>query len=170
MSGRFVIGITGSQPGEGVSMVAALLCQAFASDGRFSKVLLLDAHPDTHKSSLYKQMLHAPFAYRCITEKIVDTQEDTPNSSTLLSESLAYIRGQEFDIIVVDMPAVAQGSFPLRVAAEMDGVLFVIDAGHLPWRDARRALELLKNSNAQLYGTVLNRKRQVIPNWLDSRL
>lgn len=68
-----------------------------------------------------------------------------------------------FDVIIVDMPAVAT-EFAIPLARHMDGVMLVVHAGATPRDIVQRAIELL--GNQRVVGVALNRYKSSVPDWL----
>jgi uncharacterized protein involved in exopolysaccharide biosynthesis len=170
-SGSFEIGVTSSLSGEGVSIVAANLAAAFARDDRFANTLLLDAGMNNPAGNLEEQMASAPFTYQPI-HSAPDGEDsgDKPNTAALFADYLARGKKQNYDVIVVDLPPVSQRGTTIRMAAALDLVILVIDAGRIPWRTALWASGLLTDANAELCGTILNRKCFTMPKWLYRKL
>lgn len=72
----------------------------------------------------------------------------------------------KFRHILVDLPPVLDFPDATLMGATMDGVVLVIEAEGTPWEMARKAKQRLQAGGANLMGVVLNKKPQVIPNWL----
>lgn len=83
-----------------------------------------------------------------------------------LSALIASIR-QQFDLIIVDMPAVATEN-ALPIASEMDGIVVIARAGATPGNVIADALD--KIGRQSVVGVVLNRVRFSGPTWLKKRL
>lgn len=82
-----------------------------------------------------------------------------------MSRLLTAMR-QHFDHIVIDCPPPLQYPETLMMARETDGFVLVIRAGTTRKTVAKRTLQMLEQSGARAMGTVLNRRRHYIPNWL----
>jgi capsular exopolysaccharide synthesis family protein len=156
------------------SNVAANLAITLAQGGK--RVLLMDAdlrHPQIHRllglanrkglSDMIRDA--APFNQVASTWKdenlIVITSGDLPsNPADLLASDkmihiLKLVRGKA-DIVIIDSPSflVADASI---LAARVDGVLLVIQAGQTSKATALFAVEQLKRAGARVLGVVLNR-------------
>lgn len=169
--GPFVIGITSSSAGEGVSSIAANLAAAFAGDDRFEDVLLLDAAMQTHLDEMTAQMEFAPFSYQQISQ--MENDEESGNagrSSALFAEQLNQAKRQRHKVIVADLSPVCPGGDTIRIAPDLDCVILVVEAEQTPWRDALRTAEFLTESKSNLCGVILNRKISVMPEWLYRKL
>ncbi len=68
-----------------------------------------------------------------------------------------------FDVIIVDMPAVAT-EYALPLARHMDGVMLVVHAGATPRDIVQRAIELMGHD--RVVGVALNRYKSSVPDWL----
>ncbi|MCL6454240.1 MAG: CpsD/CapB family tyrosine-protein kinase [Alicyclobacillus sp.] len=86
-----------------------------------------------------------------------------PNPSELLSskrftEILEAAR-QSYDLILVDSPPVLSVADALVLSRAADGVLFVVDAQNTNRKLAQKAVSSLRQINARVLGTVLNRMK-----------
>ncbi len=166
------IGITSGMPKEGVSMLSLMLCKAFFKDGRYPKIMLLDANPVRHSNLANELLEDAPFSY-CqyvgVVEHHGENEEPSINAKPFF-DFLSEVKTQGYDIIIVDIPAMSTGSYPVLVATAMDLVVFMVECGRLPWRNVQRSVELLGNAKAKLCGIVLNRTQQALPKWLYQKL
>lgn len=181
------LGLTSSEPGEGVSTVAAQLA-VVAATGSPYRVLLVDAN-------LARPTVHRLFELP-LTPGLADVVSDPtgaseairptalPNLSVLCagkSESSAWLDGGELseafeavrtghDLVVVDLPAVGQSSAALRWARLLDGVILVVEAERVRGEVVQRVKQRLAGANATLLGAVLNKQREHLPGWLNRNL
>lgn len=72
-----------------------------------------------------------------------------------------------YDLIVIDSPPLLPVSDPMLLAPKVDGVLLVIKAGATQKEVARRANEILENSNCNVLGVVLNNVNNALPYYFD---
>ncbi len=83
-----------------------------------------------------------------------------PNPSELLSgeraRRLIDVLGQTYDVVVIDCPPVLPVTDSLVVARMADTTLLVTSANRTSKRSLTRAIELLRQVDAPLVGTVLN--------------
>jgi succinoglycan biosynthesis transport protein ExoP len=162
---------------EGVSTLAAELAEAAAlSDVR---TVLVDANLARAVQHRMWKLKRAPGLAECIRgeAKPADCVQPTkiPGLSVLLagtgggtklsvaeedklSNVLAELK-DNFDLVVIDGPAVAQPGSGRRTASLADGVLFVIESERTATPDARRCLQELSRDGATVLGAVLNKKR-----------
>jgi Mrp family chromosome partitioning ATPase len=64
---------------------------------------------------------------------------------------------EEYDYVIFDTPPVALVTDAAILANEVDGVILVTSFGMVDYQIAKRAVELLKNANANILGSVLNK-------------
>lgn len=75
----------------------------------------------------------------------------------------------EFDLVVVDLPPLGVASV-LEWAPLLDGVVLVVEAERVRWQTAAREIATLEQAGGQVLGTVINKRRDYIPQWLYHRL
>jgi succinoglycan biosynthesis transport protein ExoP len=180
-----VLAITGSHHDEGASTVAANLARTLARPGD-GNVLLIDAdvsHPSVHR--IFESSL---------SPGLTDILADSQNSEGIIVSSpvqnlhilsagtvndgfseifdsdkfarfLNSIR-KNYRFVVIDLPAVNEASWSVRVAGLCDGVGLVIEAEKSRWEVAQRTKELLVEANAKVIGAIINKRRFYIPQWL----
>ena len=77
---------------------------------------------------------------------------------------------KEFDYLVFDFPPIhTYPDIPI-LASLMDGVILVVRAEKTRYEVVQDAKEQLDIAHANILGVVLNRKKQVIPDFLYKRL
>ncbi len=81
------------------------------------------------------------------------------------SSFVPKLKASDYDYIIFDMPPVAQTSVTAKVARYMDMVLMVLESEKTDRDVARRAGQLLAESNATV-ATVLNKHHSYVPQWL----
>lgn len=81
------------------------------------------------------------------------------------SRFVPKLKASDYDYIIFDMPPVAQTSVTAKVARYMDMVLMVLESEKTDREVARRAGQLLAESNATV-ATVFNKHRSYVPKWL----
>ncbi len=180
-----VLAITGSHRHEGVSTVAANLAISLAWLGQ-GDVLLIDAnlcHPLVHKmfktrlspglaetlangggngNAISPSRVHGPhvlsagIAKRSFSQ-ILDSRE---------FRKLLNAMKKNYRFIVLDLPAVNEASWTIRLARLCDGVCLVVEAERSRWEVAQNTKEQLLTSKANVLGVVLNKRRFHIPEWL----
>jgi Mrp family chromosome partitioning ATPase len=73
---------------------------------------------------------------------------------------------KHFKLLVVDMPAPTEFNGSISLAAQLDGVLLVIEAERADGRVALRTKQQLAAADVNLLGVVLNKRRHHVPGWL----
>lgn len=180
-----VLAITGSHHDEGASTVAANLARLLArpNDGQ---VLLIDAdirHPSIHQifeSNLSPGLSDILTNGQRIDSVIVPSPVKNLHilSAGAINGNLSEIFDTErftnlldsirknYQFVVIDLPAVNEASWALRLARLCDGVGLVVEAERSRWEVAQRTKELLEQSNAKIIGVIVNKRRFYIPQWL----
>lgn len=179
-----VFAITGSHYREGVSTIAANFAAALAIGGD-EQVLLIDAdlsNPSVHKifESRLSPGLANILANGHTNEEVIisspvhnlsllaagvvegDVSEVIDDGFAKLLESVK----KNYRFVVIDMPALNEASWSLRLARLCDGVGLVVEAEQSRWEVVQRTKELLTKSNANVLGVVVNKRRYYIPKWL----
>jgi capsular exopolysaccharide synthesis family protein len=170
-----VVQVTSPSPGEGKTMVAVNLAVAFAQAG--DRVVLVGA--DLRRPRM-EEVLDVPLTPGLTAVLIGDVTlpqaiqtaagvpnlsvlpagYPPPNPSELLSgeraRRLIDVLGQTYDVVVVDCPPVLPVTDSLVLARMADTTLLVTSANKTSKRSLTRAVELLRQVDAPLSGTVLN--------------
>lgn len=170
-----VVQVTSPSPGEGKTMVAANLAVAFAQSG--DRVVLVGG--DLRRPRM-EEMLDIPLTPGLTAVLIGDVTlpqaiqtaagvpnlsvlpagYPPPNPSELLSgeraRRLIDVLGQTYDVVVIDCPPVLPVTDSLVLARMADTTLLVTSANRTSKRSLTRAVELLRQVDAPLSGTVLN--------------
>ena len=183
----FVLGVTSALVGEGKTTVALHLAMTIARD-TFKRVCLVDL-------SLGKGELAGRLGVPQRGEGVIPVLEDdshvvptlqlagldnlviipagkTPSNAPRLVRSprvaqLILSARTAFDVVVVDMPAVAT-DHALPLTRHMDGVLMVARAGVTPRDVVGQALDCL--GREKVVGVTLNRIQSAGPAWLRKRM
>ena len=182
------IGITSCARGAGVSTVASNLA-AVAAQISGQRVLLLDL--STTRSALATRFgvsgdlgLQDALADDSRPGECVRTSPIANLSLLAMNEgvdqrSLSVAGGKvndllqalepEFGFIVVDLPT-TESSLCFATAGLLNGVLLVMEAERTHAETAARAKQRLIDARANIFGVILNKHCQHIPNWLNARL
>lgn len=170
-----VVQVTSPSPGEGKTMVAVNLAVAFAQAGdrvvivggdlrrpRMEEVLEVPLTPGLTAVligdvTLPQAIQSAPAVPNL---SVLPAGQPPPNPSELLSgeraRRLIDVLGQTYDVVVVDSPPVLPVSDALVLARMADTTLLVTSANKTSKRSLTRAVELLRQMDAPLMGTVMN--------------
>ena len=170
----FVIGVTSTSSGEGVSSIASHLATAFSRDNRFSNVLLLSTRPTSGTDKKILRAKDLPFTFKSVhsdaePKNTKDTPKNIKDQASFVSR-LIHEKQEGFAVIIVDLPPMDEDIRVAQSASELDCVLLVIEAESTPWRDALHSSEILQRARVKLCGVVLNRINPSIPQWIYQKL
>jgi capsular exopolysaccharide synthesis family protein len=171
-----VIQITSPLPGDGKSTVTANLAVAIASSGK--RVLVLDAdfrrpalthmlgEPETDQiglagiiagktslaSSVVKTQVENLY-FLPVCERPTQPSEllSTPEFKQLIDEAR-----EKYDLVLIDTPPVIPVTDPCVVAARVDGVILTLRIRRGVQEAALRAMESLRNIDANVLGIIVN--------------
>jgi Mrp family chromosome partitioning ATPase len=180
------IGVTSSIPGEGVTFIARTLALLLTHDTRKS-VCLVDLNWWSPPGS------GGDYGVAGLAEVINDGVElssvlvETGNPGlTLLSAGVAALSDrpllsnsveldriladleEQFDHLVLDLPAVSASADSLTLAHKANAVLFVIHHGVTPEADAKDAVDQLQG--VPILGALLNRSTSKVPAFIRRRV
>jgi non-specific protein-tyrosine kinase len=167
--------VTSAAPGEGKSTTLANLAVVATQLGQ--RVILMDCdlrQPQQHELFNLKNDVGVSGAAADsgaatgALQKVADvpglqvmTSGPLPASPTQVLASrhlqdLLAALAERADLVLLDAPPVTVASDASVLAAHVDGVLLVLNAGQTKRDSARRAKELLEKVNARIVGAVLN--------------
>jgi len=173
-----VILFTSSQGGEGTSTVAAEFAALLAGDPG-TRTLLVETHAR-------RPSLAARFA---MEDGVPPARSADDNGSATLSvmplpseferrgmfppstlrELLGTAAGA-WDWVIIDGPPVLESPEATELATLAAGVVIVVQAGSTKRHVVTRAVDLLRKAGARVLGSVLNRRRLEIPDFLYRRI
>jgi capsular exopolysaccharide synthesis family protein len=168
--------VTSASPTEGKSVTSVNLAVALAQGGK--QVILVDC--DLHRPRVHKLMAlpnNLGLTSALIDEacdplvvlretsvprlQVVTSGPMPPNPAEILGSARMHevlaVLGAAAEIVVLDSPPVLAMSDAAVLAAQVDGVLLVLDAMTTRREPARRALASLQQVQARVVGAVLNR-------------
>lgn len=173
-----VVCFTAAQEGEGTSTVAADFAMALAADVR-QRVLLIDLN--ARRPVLEARLIPAaegpttPFrggsgdgALQLVPVEPEHRERSFVPPARV--ESVLHGIGPRADWVVLDGPPVLEAPEASELASLADGVVLVVQAGVAKRPVIARASELLRKSGARVIGSVLNRRRHEIPEFLYRRI
>jgi protein-tyrosine kinase len=180
-NGWRTLGVTSPKRGEGKTITAINLSISLAMEATHT-VLLVDANlrqPSVHtylglevENGLREYLLGAlpveqilihPHIRRFV---VLPGSGSVPGSSELLASPVMLDLVQELKrryptrFVVFDLPPVLTGDDVLAFAPYLDAMLLVAEEGKTIRSDLARAAELIRGSNNNLIGTVLNRSAE----------
>lgn len=168
--------VTSCQSGEGVSTVALNLAVTIA---HHDKVLFIDADPDeataltsfedipVHNTEAVegqmRPLINVAHNLDILSVALMDGDDPKQFESPTKLEKLLNNYRSEYDCVVIDAPAMQDGSAALRMGSLVDGVVLVVEAERTRIDAVKRAKEQLKQVHANILGVVLNKRRLAIP-------
>jgi succinoglycan biosynthesis transport protein ExoP len=187
-SSPLILGVTSCYGGEGVTSVASHLATSFSLMNTTNKVLYLDAnrHPHSEAHAEWLEEARGGLEVRITAEgtvafhprRLEGKAEDGGKPGAAL-ERISHDRitpllrraaAQGFDIMVVDIPPLSEGSEAEHISSLMNAVILVIEAERTRWQTVQWAKNLLADTGTHLLGIVLNKQHKYIPSWLERRL
>jgi protein-tyrosine kinase len=85
-------------------------------------------------------------------------------------ESLARELQLLFDVVVVDLPPLNRYPDTLLISPHLSGVVLVLETEADRWEEARGAVDAVESAGGELFGAVLNKKKNYVPEWLYKHL
>ena len=174
--------VTSAEPGAGKSTVVANLAAALARDG--AKVVAVDADlrlptlhmifglPNNeglstllsgrrgHSSSPMQFLLPTEISNLAVLPSGPEVEDPAERlGSERMREVLATL-GKDFDVVIVDTPALLSVSDAANLVGLMDSVLLITREGHSTRQGVRDAREQLEAVNVKGTGVVVNCSRQ----------
>ncbi len=170
-----VVQVTSPSPGEGKTLVAVNLAVAFAQAGdrvvlvggdlrrpRMEEIVGVPLTPGLTAVLIgditLPQAIQSAAAVPNLS--VLPAGHPPPNPSELISgeraRRLIDVLGQTYDVVIIDCPPVLPVTDALELARMADTTLLVTSVNKTSKRSLTRAVELLKQVDAPLVGTVLN--------------
>jgi Mrp family chromosome partitioning ATPase len=167
------VSVTTSQPGEGSSTIAAQFASSLARDAQ-NRVLLVDAH--VRRPAFSPERLVSAAASRTTPPSIMPVQvlplatSVTGSLSPLTLREAIEALGAGFDWVVIDVPPILESPEGAALASVADGTVLVVHAGRTKRPVLARSADMLRKAGARVLGTVLNRRRLEIPDFIYRRI
>lgn len=183
------VGLSGCTQKSGSTSIAAALALK-ASEQQHGRVLLIDANWQmpgqleafklTKSAGLY-DILSGELAPReCESQSVSEHldimcrgkwHEDQPSTvrQELVDDLLADLK-TEYRLILVDLPPAENLRSAVHLARKLDGSLLIARFEGVKQPQAQRALRRLHEDGVNVWGSVLNRHRQYVPQWLQNWL
>lgn len=177
----YILGMTSCKQGAGVSTIAAGLALALARHGDH-RILLIEANADSDVPALFGvnpgaglvematdgdgNTAVAQHSLYLVPSGDPETRQAPTSRAHRYAALIQHAREGKASFVIVDMPPVTETSLTLRISRLLDGVVLVVAAEEVNRHVADHARELLLQSNAPLIGSILNKRRQYVPDWL----
>lgn len=167
-----VVLFTSSQAGEGTSTVARRFATLLAGQlGR--RVLLVDLHAARPALSLWMEQEPAPPGPGMLELSALPLPAEARTRGVFaahLARPLLGALSGAFDWVILDGPPVLGAPEAVELASLADGVVMVVQSGTAKRPVVSRAAGLLRSGGARVLGTVLNRRRHEIPEFIYRRI
>lgn len=173
-----IIGVTSAQPSEGKSTVAINLAYSLAELGK--NVLLVDA--DMRRSSVHEKLgvektpglsdlMAGSNSINASIRKYVSSKEQATfdiipggtvpsNPSEILNskrmESFLHTLATAYDYVILDLPPVGVVTDAAAIAAQTDGMIFVLRENYCPRGLLSDCVAQLQEARANILGFVIN--------------
>jgi Mrp family chromosome partitioning ATPase len=169
---RRIVGVTSAMPGEGASTVAIGLARAVAASGK--RTLLIDGDPDGRSvshwaansphvgagacpgltSSGFDALVEPEAGLHVLTRRAQFDANAQPLRPTAPGALLSAAAG--YDMVIVDMPALAAGPDVRAASRWVDGYLLVVKWGATESELVRQALRSAGEARPKFAGAILN--------------
>ncbi len=174
---RRLLLVTSAGPSEGKSTVAINLAFAIAKANQ--RVIIVDTdfrRPSLHKAFRLKNqngladvlagditLENAVRANLAENLDVLPRGSRPPNPSEILDSkkmhnTLADLR-ERYDVVILDSPPIGSVVDASVLAAQVEGIILVIEAGRLPAKYLQRVKRRVDQVGARVYGVVLNKVR-----------
>jgi len=184
-----IIQFQGTQKGDGTTTLVRKLA-ILAAMKLQKKVLLLDLNQNTpNQCSYFHVRSELPLSDSTLRAKPARKDFARVDDSSLyvtqlsarhlsdnivcemsqIGDLLKELRG-EFDLILIDSPAVISCPEWLLLAPKVDGVVLVVEAGKTRWQTVNKVKESISAQNGNILGVVLNKRRYPIPDFIYKRI
>jgi Mrp family chromosome partitioning ATPase len=178
-----VVAFVSSQGREGSTTVAHEFAVALAGDDHHRVVIVdanaqnpsLDFDPEHGVTRIHRRTrLFAPRGGEpasnlhgwALPDEIRESGLFRPGAARSVIEGLAA----SYDWVILDLPSALESTDAPALAAMADGTVLVIRAGRTKRPVLSRSVDLLRKAGARVIGTVLNRRRLEIPDFIYKRI
>jgi Mrp family chromosome partitioning ATPase len=170
-----------AQGGEGTSTVTLQFAESLAQSG--ARVLVMDAHAsrpavyadESQRYAVLDPRIASPAMAGVMTPSLfaVPATEEAVRAGQVPADvvrSVLQSATGTYDWVLLDGPPVVESPDAVALAAQVDGVVFVLHAGRAKRPVVSRAVEMLRKSGGRVLGTVLNRRVHEIPGFIYRRI
>jgi Mrp family chromosome partitioning ATPase len=108
-----------------------------------------------------------------VERREIDCSDSQISGSASLHSSLAPVLAEavgRHDIVLIDTPPLLHSVACLHAVSLVPHVLLVVEFGRTQEDTVLRAVRELQNSGAALVGTLISRRRPILPGWIDRML
>lgn len=186
---RKIIQFTGSRAGEGVSTVVREYAW-MATEKLGKSVLIIDTDQTDRGQNVFSHIrnryswgdavrgqvaIDESFSRIDNTNLYVSGYSSRPGAAAQLPDSQQFVSLFErlrvrFDLVLIDSPSSATGLDALVLARCVDGVILVVEAEKTRWPIVESVKNRIVNNGGKILGTVFNKRRNYIPEFIYSRL
>lgn len=179
--GTRTIAFVASQSGEGTTTVAHQFAASLAQDDQL-RTVVVDANA-RHPSLLHDhehrvvRLVHGDRSARDsriamnlhgwpVPAVVVEAGMFQPGAARAIVDGLA----RSYEWVILDLPPVLETPDAAALAALADGVVLVLQSGRTKRPVVSRSVDLLRKAGARVIGSVLNRRRLEIPDFIYKRI
>jgi len=184
-SRALTVGLSGCKSRSGTTTIATNLAVR-ASKERDGRVLLIEANWQTPRLQRLLRLPPGPglaevlagsnAPQECIEQgpnELLDVLPgghfDQDRSARVCQENisaLVELAQSQYGLVVVDLPPAESLRHTLLLAKALDGVLLVVRSEAARQAQVQRVMSLFEQDGVPLWGAIMNRQPQYIPNWL----
>jgi Mrp family chromosome partitioning ATPase len=173
------LAITSANPGEGVTHTTKGLANALEMSKQ--QVALVDFSFLQRKSEALEEVIHTvdltgeSHIRELYSEAPPNGSNGSNGSKSQWHRSLEYRKScvrrlcSHFDVVLIDCPSLRRSGEVLSIAAAVDGVILVVQAGKTTKADLAFAERQITASGGRLEGHILNRQSTPFSRWFHKR-
>jgi len=175
--------------GEGTTTLAVSFSQTFVQKVQ-GEVLLVDAnlhHPTLEKAFKVKgtmgltDFISGEIELEAVIQETEITNLKILTAGNRVSSRIAIFNSEKFEncleefkkrfqFIIFDSAPILPYSDSLHLSSKVDVIILVIEAEKTRWEVVQGGIQKLENVGGKVFGTILNKKRYHIPNFVYKRL
>lgn len=184
---RKILQFCSANPHEGTSVIARELAKVITAK-LGHKVLLLDMDPNAEQFTYFGLDPKVRWSDALLGDKDFNEAQYQIENSLLHLSHIALHRDEvtqilhsswtanlfeevrkDFDITLIDAPAMSESSDSLAIAERVDGVVLVVECEKTRWQTLQEIQNNIEMRGGRIAGVVLNRKRQHVPGFILDR-
>jgi protein-tyrosine kinase len=170
---RRIVLFTAPSPGAGVSYVSSAAAKELSALVSGSILIveaalleLLRGEDMQSVKTLLLKSTQQNKVNRASTDMVRRPNGAYPNPARRSFADLLHLMRLEFDYIIIDAPALSQSDLALRLAADVDSVVLVVEANKTRTGAIAAACRRLHTLNATVAGLVCNKRKYPVPGWI----